>query len=124
MKFPLMIHVPNPCPEQWENMSSVNGGRYCASCNICVTDFSQMNEREIGTYLQRTSGRTCGHFRWDQVTDGTTHSGWKYFFKWKSALALLLVGSVFMISCRRHVRGCAAYVGNDVRDEHKTEQKK
>lgn len=102
-----MIHLPAHCPESWDNMTPVDGGRHCASCNKIIPDFSDKTEAEIIAHLQ-TTGQSCGRFRSDQVSDGTTYGGWQSYFKWKSAVAMLMIGSVFMISCRRHTSGMYA----------------
>lgn len=117
-----MIHLPTPCTLDWSGMTPVETGRHCSVCNISVTDFTQMNEAQIKDHIAKY-GLHCGRFRADQVTDDTSYTGWKYFSKWKSAVATLLIGSVFMVSCRRHVHGCAAYQDTPKeRKKAKTEQ--
>jgi len=119
-----MIHLPTPCHEKWDNMTPVDGGRHCGSCNKVLPDFSVMQEEQIAAYFKSATGPVCGQFRADQVSDGTTYGGWKFYSKWKTAVALLLIGSMFMISCRRHTRGCVAYSDKgDVKHGHKKEQK-
>lgn len=105
-----MIHLPTPCNENWEAMTPVEAGRHCTVCNISVTDFTRMNEEQIKDHISRY-GLHCGRFTADQVSDGTTYGSWQHYFKWKSAVALLLLGSMFLISCRRQVSGCSAYYG-------------
>ena len=120
-----MIHLPEVCHEGWNNMTPVNGGRHCHSCNKVLPDFSGMTTDEIEKHI-RTTGAECGRFRADQVTDGSSYGNWKFYGKWKTAVALLMIGSLFMVSCRRHVKGkMNAYPSNDARsDKAKTEQKR
>lgn len=118
-----MIHLPTACHEDWQNMTPVEGGRHCNSCNKVLPDFSVMSDEEIQSHLLK-SGAGCGRFRADQVTDGTTYGGWKFYTKWKSAVALLMLGSVFLVSCRRNVSGkMSGYSPGDVRDDKKKEQR-
>ena len=86
-------------------MTPAGGGRHCASCNKVLPDFSQKTNEEILEYMANASGEVCGRFRADQVTDGTTYGGWKFYSKWKVAVSVLLIGSVFMISCRQKIQG-------------------
>lgn len=119
-----MIHLPVPCHEDWQKMKAVDGGRHCGSCNKVLPDFSSMSDEQITAFIQRT-GTSCGHFRADQVQDGTTYGGWKFYGKWKAAVALLVLGSVFLVSCRRQVSGKMSAYGfaPAEKDNAKTEQK-
>lgn len=101
-----MINLPTPCVQSWDNMTPVDGGRHCASCNKVIPDFTQKTEEEILEHL--SNGQTCGHFRADQITDGATHGSWQHYFKWKHAIALLLMGSLFLTACRRRTTGIVA----------------
>lgn len=117
-----MIHLPTPCHENWNEMTPVERGRHCAVCNISVTDFTHMSNEQIAEHVKQY-GLHCGRFRADQVTDGSNYGSWQHYFKWKSAVALLLLGSMFLVSCRRHVSGCAAYYGEPKqKKKDKTEQ--
>jgi hypothetical protein len=96
-----MIHLPAPCHENWDKMIPVEGGRHCSSCNKLIRDFTNHSQEEIVSLISSSATITCGRFRADQVTDGQTYGGWKYFFKWKSAVSVLLAGSMFLISCHK-----------------------
>ncbi len=92
-----MIHLPTPCPKNWNKMTPVEGGRHCDACSKVIPDFSDKTEAEIIQAIQ--SGVTCGSFATSQVTDGSTYGGWKHFLNWKIGMAMLVAGSVFMASC-------------------------
>jgi hypothetical protein len=99
----IMIHLPKPCPVKWESMTAANGGRDCSVCKKFIPDFSGKTESEIVAAFE--NGWTCGSFRSDQVSDGSTYGGWSNYFSWKTGIALLLAGSIFLISCRRRTSG-------------------
>jgi hypothetical protein len=39
---PILITIPEPCTQDWNEMQPVPGGRYCAHCQKAVVDFSRM----------------------------------------------------------------------------------
>ena len=104
-------------------MSPVEQGRFCSVCKIAVTDFTQMDEQQIADHIKQY-GLHCGRFNAAHVSDGTSYGSWQHYFKWKSALALLLMGSMFLASCRRHVSGCAAYSGEPEKKRKKQKTEK
>lgn len=66
MKKPIQISIPSPCHENWDAMAPSDKGRFCASCQKTVIDFSKASDREIAaTYKKDTN--TCGRFRADQL---------------------------------------------------------
>ncbi|MEM7572320.1 MAG: carboxypeptidase-like regulatory domain-containing protein [Bacteroidota bacterium] len=66
--FPLQVHIPEPCHENWDQMQLLSDGRrHCASCSRNLVDFSVMTDREIHQYLREQDGRICGRWRRDQL---------------------------------------------------------
>ena len=64
----LQLTIPVPCHENWDNMSPVEKGRFCSSCQKQVIDFSNMSDREIGQFFKKPStGSVCGRFMQDQL---------------------------------------------------------
>jgi hypothetical protein len=62
------LQIPKPCHENWDNMSPVEKGRFCGSCQKQVMDFSSMSDREIATFFRKPStGSVCGRFMSDQL---------------------------------------------------------
>jgi hypothetical protein len=68
MSKKLQLSIPTPCHENWDNMTLVQQGKFCVSCQKQVTDFSNMSDREIATFFKKPSvGSVCGRFMQEQL---------------------------------------------------------
>jgi hypothetical protein len=47
MRHKIQISIPEPCQEGWQNMTPVEKGRFCASCQKMVLDFTYLSDNEI-----------------------------------------------------------------------------
>ena len=47
MRHKIQISIPEPCHEGWQNMTPVEKGRFCASCQKRVLDFTYLSDNEI-----------------------------------------------------------------------------
>lgn len=56
------ISVPEPCSQQWDDMTPRTDGNYCDSCQKTVKDFSQWSDEKIVAYMLKNPG-TCGRIR-------------------------------------------------------------
>lgn len=64
----IQLHIPEPCHENWDNMTVADKGRFCGSCQKQVIDFSDMSDREIAQFFKKPStGSVCGRFMQDQL---------------------------------------------------------
>jgi len=61
-----IIRIPEPCFENWNEMSPREQGRHCNACSKTVVDFTGWHPQEILFYLKANAG-TCGRFRNDQL---------------------------------------------------------
>ena len=68
VKKQLTISIPTPCTEDWNNMTPDKNGKFCASCQKTVVDFSGMTDAEIFNYFDTFKGSTCGRFTEKQLT--------------------------------------------------------
>lgn len=90
------LSVTNPCHENWDQMTPDQRGRFCASCQKTVVDFTAMSDRQIADYFNRSTVSTCGRFYRDQlereVTVPKKEQPWlRYFFRitWPAFLFVL-----------------------------------
>ncbi|MBL0334075.1 MAG: hypothetical protein IPP73_01705 [Chitinophagaceae bacterium] len=68
MKRNIHLHIPEPCHENWQAMTPVEKGRFCAVCSTQVTDFSSMSDRELAVFFKKHAAeKICGRFRNDQL---------------------------------------------------------
>jgi CarboxypepD_reg-like domain/Secretion system C-terminal sorting domain len=83
----IQLHIPEPCHENWNNMTPVEKGRFCGSCQKQVVDFSRMNDEQLVVFFRkRSTGSVCGRFMQDQLGRSMAVPGkripWvKYFFQ-------------------------------------------
>lgn len=95
MSKSLQLSVPQPCHEDWQNMITVEQGRFCNSCKKNVIDFSLMSDGEIRRYFSTRTSSICGRFYSDQLNRNIdfpkrkTIPWLKYFFQF--TLPALLV---------------------------------
>lgn len=66
MKRSIQISIPTPCHENWQQMTAVDKGRFCASCQKKVFDFTNSSDREIASVLKNTEN-ACGRFSITQI---------------------------------------------------------
>jgi len=76
MKLIKNISIPEPCSEQWQQMTPVDGGRHCESCCKTVVDFTAMADVEIISYFAVKSN-VCGRFDEPQLNRVNTQLNWR-----------------------------------------------
>ncbi len=78
--------IPEPCHQNWQEMSIIEQGRFCSSCQKAVTDFSALGDHEIYALLSKGDADMCGRFSEEQMQRGIKYGQekkryWgKYFF--------------------------------------------
>ena len=62
------LQIPAPCHENWDNMTPVDIGRFCGSCQKSVVDFTGMSDTQLVNFFKKPStGSVCGRFYNDQL---------------------------------------------------------
>ena len=60
------LRIPEPCHEDWSQMTLSEQGRFCSSCEKEVIDFTQLTRKQIADKVQ-SGGQLCGRYRKDQL---------------------------------------------------------
>ncbi len=62
------ITIPEPCHENWDEMTPKENGRFCMSCSKTVIDFTKMLPEEIQHFfMQNQRNKICGRFKKSQL---------------------------------------------------------
>lgn len=73
MNNKINLTIPTPCHENWDNMTPVEKGRFCGSCQKKVIDFSTMSDHELAQFFKKPilslskEGSVCGRFMTEQL---------------------------------------------------------
>lgn len=62
----IKISIPEPCHENWLEMSPTEKGKFCGSCQKKVIDFTKSSDREI-IFAFKKEQKLCGRFRISQL---------------------------------------------------------
>ncbi|MCD0468335.1 energy transducer TonB [Flavobacterium sp. JAS] len=62
------ITIPEPCHENWDEMTPKDNGRFCLSCSKTVIDFTTMLPEEVQYFfIQNQNKSICGRFKDEQL---------------------------------------------------------
>lgn len=96
----MLLQIPNPCNENWAEMTPEVQGRFCQVCQKTVVDFTEMTDNQVIRFFKENEN-ICGRFNPQQINQSLSesieiirpnrHPAWKYMI-W-SALA---VGSLLI----------------------------
>lgn len=64
----IYLNIPEPCTENWEQMTISEKGRYCSKCNKCVIDISEMSDSEILKFIGSAGSSNCVRARKEQLS--------------------------------------------------------
>lgn len=73
------VNIPQPCHENWAEMSPTQKGAFCQKCAVDVIDFSKKSAEEVKETLLNNSGKhLCGRFRKSQLHElNSDYTIWK-----------------------------------------------
>ncbi|WP_298899070.1 hypothetical protein [uncultured Psychroserpens sp.] len=66
MRTSIHVNIPEPCHEDWDQMTANEKGRHCNSCNKTVLDFTSKTDEQIVKTFQ-TETNLCGRFKSSQL---------------------------------------------------------
>ena len=85
------LYIPKPCHEDWNKMTPIQQGKFCASCNKQVVDFSLMSDNQILNFLSNQSEKLCGRFDAEQLQRPLVETKIKKKKSWWLALTMPLL---------------------------------
>lgn len=105
MKQKIQISIPEPCHEGWQNMTPVEKGRFCASCQKTVLDFTHLSDNEIINLVSKND-TLCGRINVSQlnrklIETKRTSNYFGYFAT--SVLAFLGLGTESLVAQEKPV---------------------
>jgi len=94
MQKPLQITIPEPCTQEWEEMTSCNNGRFCGQCQKTVIDFTTWSDAELYKYFDaHKNEHFCGRYMSTQLNRDINilHQPHSALYKSFIALGLTLI---------------------------------
>ncbi|PAW93775.1 hypothetical protein CKK33_09820 [Mucilaginibacter sp. MD40] len=62
------ISIPQPCHQNWNNMTPADKGRHCQLCGKDIVDFTGFTDQQLITYLSMGT-KTCGRLLPQQINN-------------------------------------------------------
>lgn len=120
MQKKVHLTIPEPCHENWNQMTPQDKGRFCGSCQKQVVDFTTMTDQQLIRFFteKKEEGSVCGRFHNDQlqrdiITPRKTIPWVKYFFQ----IAL----PAFLVSAKAQAQGKIKSTVENVRSNEQVE---
>ncbi|WP_338869649.1 hypothetical protein WBJ53_20680 [Spirosoma sp. SC4-14] len=88
----LTVQIPKPCHENWDQMPPNERGRFCASCQKTVVDYSNLSDQELVRLLNKVPEASCGRLRQEQLDRLLVAPGSNYGLVWRRWVSLLTMG--------------------------------
>jgi hypothetical protein len=67
-KSSYLITIPEPCKEDWNEMTPIEKGKHCSVCKVNLIDFTQFSDKKLINYLSKNKDtKACGHFYSSQL---------------------------------------------------------
>jgi hypothetical protein len=63
----IKLTIPEPCSEDWQQMTPVEKGRFCEACSKCVMDFTAFSDEELLQYFAQKPSNVCGRLKKSQL---------------------------------------------------------
>jgi hypothetical protein len=59
MSRQIQMTIPQPCDENWGDMTPTEKGRFCASCCKQVIDFTNMSDSQLAAFFRKSRLAPC-----------------------------------------------------------------
>ncbi len=90
----IQLSIPEPCHQNWNDMTPTQQGRFCNACAKEVIDFSEMSDSEVLNYFiaVKKNDTVCGRVFPDQLDRSINAAPKKkVWWYWNYAVAFLLL---------------------------------
>ncbi|AXY75065.1 T9SS C-terminal target domain-containing protein [Paraflavitalea soli] len=106
MATPVHLNIPDPCHENWQQMTPNEQGRHCMSCQKTVVDFTLMSDQQILDHISRATTSVCGRFNNDQLdktyAEKKVRPAFSFRYAWNMVVAtFLLTGNAAVAQTRK-----------------------
>ncbi|WP_300668782.1 hypothetical protein [Soonwooa sp.] len=89
------IKIENPCHENWDNMKSVSGGRFCDSCSKKVFDLTDKTDQEVNEiFNSNKDNHICTRIQKSRLITKHTKHNTNSFSLAKSVSSMLLLATL------------------------------
>src|SRR4051794_12511892 len=88
----IKLSIPEPCHQNWNDMTHTSQDRFCNACAKEVIDFSQMSDTDVLNYFNIVKdGKVCGRAYPDQLNRPITNIPTKrLLWYWNYVIAFFL----------------------------------
>lgn len=76
-----LLHIPTPCHQNWNQMTSAQQGKHCKACNKVVKDFTGFNKDQILQIVANSKESVCGRVN-QEFVDEIPAAKTKNIFHW------------------------------------------
>jgi hypothetical protein len=91
----LQLAIPEPCHQDWADMTPNQQGRFCSSCAKTVVDFSAMSDAQLILYFENLKNENvCGRVYPDQLDrniQALPQPKKKLFLYWQYVIAFFMM---------------------------------
>lgn len=68
MRNNIQLSIPEPCHENWANMTPTEKGKFCGACQKQVIDFTTLSDAELANFfIKHKNTGVCGRMHTHQV---------------------------------------------------------
>ena len=106
------VKIDNPCDQSWQEMTEVQGGKFCKHCCKTVTDFTHLGDQEVIKLIKQSSGNLCGRFTDEQLNKEFKEDKEKNN-NWHSKIAASLLLLIASKSVSANTKASKIFITND-----------